>query len=95
MAWMLLPDSADVAEKEAQNDRNRACDIISRYDPARSRQADRQTWTSAMAIAALSASRSVKVNVTEEASFWLGVCNEIRAMRGREALTEARAAAIH
>ena len=49
----------------------------------------------AMAIAALSASRSVKVNVTEEASFWLGVCNEIRAVRGREALTEARAAAIH
>ena len=49
----------------------------------------------AMAIAALSASRSVKVNVTEEASFWLAVCNEIRAVRGREALTEARAAAIH
>ena len=49
----------------------------------------------AMAIAALSASRSVKVNVTEEASFWLGVCDEIRAARSREAMTEARAAAIH
>ena len=49
----------------------------------------------AMAIAALSASRSVKVNVTEEASFWLGVCDEIRAARTREAMVEARAAAIH
>lgn len=49
----------------------------------------------AMAIAALSASRSVKVNVTEEATFWLGVCNEIRAARSRAAMTEARAAAIH
>ncbi len=49
----------------------------------------------AMAIAALSASRSVKVNVTEEASFWLGVCDEIRAARTREAAAEARTAAFH
>lgn len=49
----------------------------------------------AMAIAALSASRSAKVNVTEEATFWLGVCDEIRAARALEAKDEARAAAIH
>jgi hypothetical protein len=49
----------------------------------------------AMAIAALSASRSAKVNVTEEARFWLGVCNEIRAVRSREAMVEADAAAVH
>lgn len=49
----------------------------------------------AMAIAALSASRSAKVDVTEEASFWLGVCDAIRAARSEQAMAEARAAAIH
>ena len=49
----------------------------------------------AMAVAALSASRSAKVNVTDEARFWLGVCNEIRAARRREAVAEARTAVIN
>ncbi len=54
-----------------------------------------QNGQAAMAIAALSASRSIKVNVTEEASFWLGVCDEIRAVRAREAMAKSRTAAMH
>lgn len=54
-----------------------------------------QHGQAAMAIAALSASRSIKVNVTDEASFWLGVCDEIRAARAREAMVESRTAATH
>ncbi len=49
----------------------------------------------ALAVAALTASRSARVNVTEEARFWLGVCNEIRAARADEAMEESRIAAIH
>ena len=49
----------------------------------------------ALAIAALSASRSARVHVMEESRFWLGVCDEIREVRAEAAMIEASAAAVH
>lgn len=49
----------------------------------------------ALAVAALTASRTARVHVTEESRFWLGVCDEIREVRAAKAMDEARAAAVH
>lgn len=55
-----------------------------------------QTYgTAAMAIAALTASRSYKVARNERAQFWLGVCDMIRERHVAMAQVEASAATVH
>ncbi len=55
-----------------------------------------QTYgTAAMAIAALTASRSYKVRRNDRAQFWLGVCDMIRERHTVMAQIEGRAATVH
>ncbi len=49
----------------------------------------------ALGLAALSASRSMRVRAPEEAAFWLSVCDVIRVVRHTEAEGDRPMAALH
>jgi hypothetical protein len=71
-------------------------DSARKYEAGRVAAALLETYgNAAMAIAAMTASRSYKVQRRERAQFWLGVCQMIRERSALIAQIEAKAATLH